>query len=257
MGDFSYWNNAFVNDINAIQRLLDLSERTSHPRPLLDDARLKLRSAQQTKRSFKLECHLIANPTQRNRYETQLAEWEGTLQTLSNHPQFLTSCNNDDGRDDGDMSTQERRWGTPTKVNVSQETKRRLYIQQVVEPIISYDDEEQQYNDRPPVIVFQKEESRGRSTSKPIPREYNDEKRSASNTSRASTSTTTTATSTNSSRIGGLSSSMKEISNSVKNNMLEHRIITPKFRFKKLDKIARSFRNKMRTVKEKARRGDF
>lgn len=50
---------------------------------ILERAEKKLRSANGTKRSFKMECRLVSDPNQRRRYENQLARHEEDWKALS------------------------------------------------------------------------------------------------------------------------------------------------------------------------------
>lgn len=65
--------------LDQIPRISNAMERAS----TLDRAEKKLRSANGTKRSFKMECRLVSDPNQRRRYENQLSRHEETWRALS------------------------------------------------------------------------------------------------------------------------------------------------------------------------------
>ena len=65
--------------LDKIPRISNAMERAS----TLDRAEKKLRSANGTKRSFKMECRLVSDPNQRRRYENQLSRHEETWRALS------------------------------------------------------------------------------------------------------------------------------------------------------------------------------
>mmetsp|Transcript_33700 Transcript_33700/g.100436 ORF Transcript_33700/g.100436 Transcript_33700/m.100436 type:complete len:258 (-) Transcript_33700:94-867(-) len=57
----------------------------------LDRAEKQLRSANGTKRSYKMECRLVGDPAQRQRYENQLTTHERDLSALANDVKALKS----------------------------------------------------------------------------------------------------------------------------------------------------------------------
>lgn len=57
----------------------------------IDRAEKQLRSANGTKRSYKMECRLVGDPAQRQRYENQLAQHERDLASLANDVKALKS----------------------------------------------------------------------------------------------------------------------------------------------------------------------
>lgn len=88
MADIQYWNDTLSGDIEAIQGILNdvASSAGSDPMErsrLLDQADRRLRGAQGTKRSFKMECRLVTNAEERRRHEAQLARHESALDSLA------------------------------------------------------------------------------------------------------------------------------------------------------------------------------
>lgn len=88
MADIQYWNDTLSDEIETVQDLLNsVAQSSPHNDPLershrLEQADKKLRGAQGTKRSFKMECRLVTDPNERRRYEGQLARHEKTLASL-------------------------------------------------------------------------------------------------------------------------------------------------------------------------------
>lgn len=87
MADVQYWDDTLTDEVQSIRQLLSSAEGLSarDKASALDRAEKKLRAAQGTKKSYKMECRLVADPKQRRMYENK-------LQRLSEE---LGSCAND------------------------------------------------------------------------------------------------------------------------------------------------------------------
>lgn len=85
MTDIQYWEDTLTEEISSIQQLLDsipslhdALERAS----ALEQADDRLRSAQGTKRSFKMEIRLVQDVKERRRLEQRLQKMEQEVRTL-------------------------------------------------------------------------------------------------------------------------------------------------------------------------------
>ena len=85
-GDLQYWDDTLVSEIENIRSILravpskrDEMEKQS----LLDKAERKLRAANGTKRSYKMECRLLNDANEKQRFERQLAQHEKDLSQLT------------------------------------------------------------------------------------------------------------------------------------------------------------------------------
>lgn len=85
MTDIQYWDDTLTEEITSIQQLLDgipslhdPLERASH----LEQAEDRLRGAQGTKRSFKMETRLVQDVKERRRLEQRLQKMDKELRTL-------------------------------------------------------------------------------------------------------------------------------------------------------------------------------
>jgi len=85
MADVQYWQDSLQDEISEIQDLIDAipTKNNMEKSRLLDQAERKIRSAQSTKRSFKMECRLVSDTAERRRYENQLSQYEQTLSAFS------------------------------------------------------------------------------------------------------------------------------------------------------------------------------
>lgn len=85
MADVQYWQDLLNQEIESIRDLLDTIPRKSSMEKshLIDQADKKIRDAQGTKRSFKMECRLVSDPNERRRYESQLSDQEKILTEIS------------------------------------------------------------------------------------------------------------------------------------------------------------------------------
>jgi SNARE protein len=88
MADVQYWDDTLTDEVQSIQQLISDAERISsnnvQKASTLDRAEKKLRAAQGTKRSFKMETRLVADPNQRQRYENKLARLSDDLARCAN-----------------------------------------------------------------------------------------------------------------------------------------------------------------------------
>lgn len=97
MADVQYWQESLQEEINSIRDILDsIPDQSSNldKNQLLDEADKQIRSAQGTKRSFKMECRLVADPTERKGYESQLSQLEQTLNSLTDDCKTLRASTN-------------------------------------------------------------------------------------------------------------------------------------------------------------------
>eukprot|EP00594_Rhizosolenia_setigera_P018043 CAMPEP_0178964272 /NCGR_PEP_ID=MMETSP0789-20121207/15568_1 /TAXON_ID=3005 /ORGANISM="Rhizosolenia setigera, Strain CCMP 1694" /LENGTH=269 /DNA_ID=CAMNT_0020648995 /DNA_START=51 /DNA_END=860 /DNA_ORIENTATION=+ len=122
MADIQYWEETLKDEIEEIQNMLNnvqhnSSNMSSMERShTLDQVERKLRSAQGTKRSYKMECRLIGDPNERRTYESKLGTQEKRISKLQTQLKELrvetqrgelfvnASTNNEgaDGMDSGD-----------------------------------------------------------------------------------------------------------------------------------------------------------
>lgn len=85
MADVQYWQDSLQDEISTIEDLINTipSKSPMDKSRLLDQAERKIRSAQGTKRSFKMECRLVSDTAERRGYENQLSQYEQALNALS------------------------------------------------------------------------------------------------------------------------------------------------------------------------------
>lgn len=91
--DVQYWDDTLVDEVQSIRNLLDSAEsKSSVDRAVvLDRAEKKLRAAQGTKRSYKMETRLVADPRTKERYENKLSKLSDELACCSNDLKALKS----------------------------------------------------------------------------------------------------------------------------------------------------------------------
>lgn len=83
--DIDYWDDTLTEEISAIQQLLDGIPSLSDPierATALEQAEDRLRGAQGTKRSFKMEIRLVQDVKRRRELEGRLQKMEQELRTL-------------------------------------------------------------------------------------------------------------------------------------------------------------------------------
>ncbi|KAL9180171.1 hypothetical protein ACHAXT_008141 [Thalassiosira profunda] len=87
MADVQYWDDTLTDEVQSIRNLIQKANGGSdrNKATALDRAEKKLRAAQGTKKSYKMETRLVSDPQQRRRYENK-------LKALSEE---LASCGND------------------------------------------------------------------------------------------------------------------------------------------------------------------
>mmetsp|Transcript_4843 Transcript_4843/g.6429 ORF Transcript_4843/g.6429 Transcript_4843/m.6429 type:complete len:261 (-) Transcript_4843:241-1023(-) len=93
-GDIQYWDDTLTEEIESISALLESVPNIRsdiEKKATLDQVDKSIRSAQGTKRSFKMESRLVADPNQRRRYENRLSEHERKLTSLSGDLRALRS----------------------------------------------------------------------------------------------------------------------------------------------------------------------
>lgn len=96
MADIQYWNETLIDEIEAIRSLVGQASDasvSSRKASLLDQADKKIRMANGTKRSFKMECRLVADPNAKRQYEQELAKHEKDLISLKQEISSLKSGN--------------------------------------------------------------------------------------------------------------------------------------------------------------------
>mmetsp|Transcript_9245 Transcript_9245/g.26402 ORF Transcript_9245/g.26402 Transcript_9245/m.26402 type:complete len:237 (-) Transcript_9245:336-1046(-) len=85
MNDIEYWDDTLTDQIAEIQQILDRIPSLSDPverASALDNADDQIRSAQGTKRSFKMETRLVQDVQQRRQLEGRLQKLDQELRTL-------------------------------------------------------------------------------------------------------------------------------------------------------------------------------
>jgi uncharacterized protein (DUF3084 family) len=83
--DIQYWDDTLTEEISSIQQVLDGIPSLSDPverNSSLEQVEERLRSAQGTKRSFKMETRLVQDVTERRRLEGRLQNMDQELRTL-------------------------------------------------------------------------------------------------------------------------------------------------------------------------------
>lgn len=94
MTDVQYWKDTLEREIDSIRDIVREAPSkgsTMEKSHMLDQAERQLRSAQGTKRSFKMECRLVSDPSERRQYETELSQHEQTLHSLTSDVKALRS----------------------------------------------------------------------------------------------------------------------------------------------------------------------
>lgn len=87
MADVQYWDDTLADEVSSIQQLISDAERISDgmkKASTLDRAEKKLRAANGTKKSYKMETRLVADPNQKQRYENKLARLSEDLARCAN-----------------------------------------------------------------------------------------------------------------------------------------------------------------------------
>jgi len=86
MADVQYWDDTLTDEVQSIQQLLQSAEGLSDldQASALDRAEKKIRAAQGTKKSYKMETRLVSDPRQRSRYENKLSELSQELASCAN-----------------------------------------------------------------------------------------------------------------------------------------------------------------------------
>lgn len=85
MGDIQYWDDTLTEEISSIQQVLDSVPSLSDPverASALDQAEERLKGAQGTKRSFKMETRLVQDVKQRRKLEKRLQKLDQQLRAL-------------------------------------------------------------------------------------------------------------------------------------------------------------------------------
>ena len=95
MADVQYWDDTLTEECQSIRQLLNnassVMESAGGKATALDKAEKKLRAAQGTARSYKMETRLVPDPKQRRNYETKLSQLSDELATLANDTKALRS----------------------------------------------------------------------------------------------------------------------------------------------------------------------
>jgi len=84
-GDIQYWDDTLTEEISSIQQVLDSVPSLSDPverASALDQAAERLKGAQGTKRSFKMETRLVQDVKQRRKLEKRLQKLDQQLRAL-------------------------------------------------------------------------------------------------------------------------------------------------------------------------------
>lgn len=86
MADVQYWDDTLNDEVQSIRQLLQSADKLSDrdKASALDRAEKKLRAAQGTKKSYKMETRLVADPRQRRMYENKLSQLSDELGTCAN-----------------------------------------------------------------------------------------------------------------------------------------------------------------------------
>jgi SNARE protein len=95
MADVQYWDDTLTEECQSIRQLLNNAssalESAGGKATALDKAEKKLRAAQGTAKSYKMETRLVPDPKQRRNYETKLSQLSDELATLANDIKALRS----------------------------------------------------------------------------------------------------------------------------------------------------------------------
>lgn len=94
MADVQYWHDTLTDEVQSIQQLLQQAESLSDmdKASSLDRAEKKLRAAQGTKKSYKMETRLMSDPRQRRMYENKLSQLSDELGSCANDLKALKGC---------------------------------------------------------------------------------------------------------------------------------------------------------------------
>lgn len=86
MADVQYWDDTLTDEVQSIRQLLSSADGKSavDKASALDRAEKKLRAAQGTQKSYKMETRLVADPRQRQMYENKLSRLADELKTCAN-----------------------------------------------------------------------------------------------------------------------------------------------------------------------------
>ncbi|KAL7495285.1 hypothetical protein ACHAWT_003729 [Skeletonema menzelii] len=86
MADVQYWDDTLNEEVQSIQQLISQAERGDKMQKAstLDRAEKKLRAATGTKKSYKMETRLVADPNQRRMYENKLERLSEDLARCAN-----------------------------------------------------------------------------------------------------------------------------------------------------------------------------
>ena len=81
-----YWDDTLTDEVQSIRQLLSSADGQSaaDKASSLDRAEKKLRAAQGTKKSYKMETRLVADPKQRQMYENKLSRLSSELANCAN-----------------------------------------------------------------------------------------------------------------------------------------------------------------------------
>eukprot|EP00934_Nitzschia_sp_Nitz4_P009385 Nitzschia sp. Nitz4//scaffold4_size323378//220016//220823//NITZ4_000685-RA/size323378-augustus-gene-0.22-mRNA-1//1//CDS//3329553474//9375//frame0 len=85
MTDIQYWDDTLTEEISSIQQILDSVPSLHDPverAAALEQTEERLRGAQGTKRSFKMETRLVNDVKERRRFEQRLQQMDQELRTL-------------------------------------------------------------------------------------------------------------------------------------------------------------------------------
>lgn len=86
MADVQYWDDTLTDEVQSVRNLLQQAESLSDmdKASSLDRAEKKLRAAQGTKKSYKMETRLVSDPRQRRMYENKLSRLSEELASCAN-----------------------------------------------------------------------------------------------------------------------------------------------------------------------------
>ena len=90
--DVQYWDDTLTDEVQSIRQLLSSADGQSaaDKASSLDRAEKKLRAAQGTKKSYKMETRLVADPKQRQMYENKLSRLSSELANCANDLKALS-----------------------------------------------------------------------------------------------------------------------------------------------------------------------
>lgn len=95
MADVQYWDDTLAEEVQSIRQLLNdasgIMESAGDKATALGKAEKKLRAAQGTAKSYKMETRLVSDPKQRRNYENKLTRLSEELGTLANDIKALRS----------------------------------------------------------------------------------------------------------------------------------------------------------------------